>query len=83
MYGTFKLLAPDDPAIFAYTRDDRYLVVLNCSGQAVQYDPPKEFAESTIINNTSQQGVSVQAGSIRLEPYDGVLLQSPSAPVKA
>ena len=42
--GSFQLLLPDDPQIFAYTRTwekEKLLVVCNLSGKPVAFDPPQ------------------------------------------
>jgi glycosidase len=69
--GSFTLLLPEDPDIFAYTRDtdnEHLLVVCNLTDKVLHLDAPEAFrgAEVLLSNYTE--------ASESLRPYEAVML---------
>ncbi len=72
VYGEYKDLAPDDPAIFAYTRvlgGERYLVVLNFSNTATAFAVPDGVeAKQLVISNDGSSEAKVSG--LHLKPWE-------------
>ena len=69
--GSFTLLLPEDPHIFAYTRDterEHLLVVCNFTDKTLQLDAPENFQGAEVLLANYAQ--SAQA----LRPYEAVML---------
>ncbi len=73
VYGSYQLLLPEDPAIFAYTRtlgEEKLLVVCNFSEESQQFLLPEEFhgrEERLLISNYQQEA---RAEKQTLRPYE-------------
>ncbi|UBZ11167.1 alpha-glucosidase [Leeuwenhoekiella palythoae] len=76
IYGDYKLLIPEHPQVYAYTRslgDEQFLVMLNFSKEkvSVALEELGNFSELK-INNYSN--LNKQANELQLEPYQAVIL---------
>lgn len=73
-YGSYELLLPDDPDIFAYVRtlgERKLLVVCSFSSQAVSYSVPEEFVSGEVlISNYEERGR--KSGELR--PYEALVI---------
>ena len=74
-YGSYALLLPDDPQIFAYTRTldgERLLCVSNYSDSDAMYELPAAFeGAQCLITNLGREAVS---GRMTLRPYECFVL---------
>ena len=73
VYGSYQLLLPEDPAIFAYTRtlgEEKLLVVCNFSGESQQFLLPEEFhgREGRLLISNYQQEARAEKQTLR--PYE-------------
>lgn len=73
VYGSYQLLLPEDPAIFAYTRtlgEEKLLVVCNFSEESQQFLLPEEFhgREGRLLISNYQQ--EARGGKQTLRPYE-------------
>ena len=69
--GSFTLLLPEDPHIFAYTRDteqEHLLVVCNFTDKTLQLDAPKAFRGAEVLLSNYREA------SDALRPYEAVML---------
>ena len=74
VYGSFELLSAADEHVFAYYRADRtILVVLNFSEETVEYAPPVDLSEATVIIETESGSIKANDSSIQLQPFTGAL----------
>lgn len=79
VYGDYQELSPDDELIFAYVRTsnagEQWLVVLNFSGEAVQWTIPGSMAVDfwACSNYVKGRADKPQTGTITLKPWEGVL----------
>ena len=67
-HGSFQLLLPEDPQIFAYTRtwkDEKLLIVCNLSGEAAAFDAPQG---TLLLSNYPDR-------ADRLRPWESCILQ--------
>lgn len=73
-YGSYELLLPDDPDIFAYVRtlgERKLLVACSFSSQAVSYSVPEEFVSGEVlISNYEESGR--KSGELR--PYEALVI---------
>lgn len=70
--GSFQLLLPEDPSIFAYTREnetDRLLVLCNFTGKPVSLQPLTGWDTAEVLIRNYREGE--QAGQLR--PYEAVM----------
>jgi len=76
VYGTYDLLAPDHPRLYAYTRtlgDERLLVVLNWSDAASEFDPgtiDDDVAEVVVANH---EDAPVDLAGAGFRPYEAAV----------
>ncbi|KAH7307979.1 glycoside hydrolase superfamily [Stachybotrys elegans] len=86
VYGDFEELAPDHASIYAYYRmsedAEKWLVVLNFSGEEQAWDLPRDadvefWACGTYVKGRPDKPLS---GGLRLKPWEGVLgkMKAPS-----
>ena len=73
VYGSYQLLLPEDPAIFAYTRtlgEEKLLVVCNFSEESQQFLLPEEFhgREGRLLISNYQQEAKAEKQTLR--PYE-------------
>ncbi len=73
VYGSYQLLLPEDPAIFAYTRtlgEEKLLVVCNFSEESQQFLLPEEFhgREGRLLISNYQQEARGEKQTLR--PYE-------------
>ncbi|ORY23124.1 alpha-glucosidase [Naematelia encephala] len=80
-YGIYTLLSPDDEKIYAYTKDykeERSLVLLNFSKKSEAYAVPAEVGLpekiTDFIGNFPGDTPDVQGGTMRLRPYEAIVL---------
>lgn len=79
VYGDFEELAPADENLFAYTRTsmanekEKWLVVLNFSGQEQVYDSPVNVDFWAAGTYTKSKPDLPSSGKITLRPWEGVL----------
>ena len=83
VYGTYTLLDPEHPSIYAYRRtlgDNTLLVALNFTDKSVSYTPPDEDAERTRRPLVSTYGDDPD-GEVPLElrPYEGRIYEEEPA----
>jgi oligo-1,6-glucosidase len=77
VYGSYKLLNPDDSTIYAYTRTlggEQCLVLLNFSKEQASFDVGNAPYEVLIDNY--EPGTVAIAGKISLRPYEGMVLRA-------
>lgn len=71
--GKYELLLADDPAIFAYTRENdesRLLVVCNFTDQTVDYEPDVEWKSGKVLLSNEKEAFA--QGS--LQPYGAYMM---------
>lgn len=73
VYGSYQLLLPEDPAVFAYTRtlgEEKLLVVCNFSEESQQFLLPEEFhgREGRLLISNYQQEAREEKQTLR--PYE-------------
>lgn len=76
VYGTYDLLLPEDPDIYAYTRTlgaEKLLVVCNFSDKQVDFQMPEEFAKAHVL--IENYGGVKAAERITLKPYEAFVLE--------
>ncbi len=76
VYGKYKLMLPDDPHIYAYTRtmgDDKMLVLLNFSAETDTATLPMSLSPQKILIN-NYQTVEIDQTNVTLRPYQAVIL---------
>ncbi|KAK0947534.1 hypothetical protein LTR29_001142 [Friedmanniomyces endolithicus] len=80
-YGYYTLLSPGDEEVFAYVKeykDERILVSLNFTKEAVSYTLPKEAGDlssvSNFIDNYSGPLPDVKSGKVELRPYEALVV---------
>ena len=72
IYGEYKDLAPEDPQVFAYTRElpgERLLVVLNFSKTAASFSLPSDVSAATLLLSNAGE-VKEAAGTLELRPWE-------------
>ena len=76
VYGSYELLMPEHPTVYAYTRtmdDTRLLVLLNFSKENSEIQLDEQWSNhSILINNYSD--LDFIDNSIKLKPYQAVIL---------
>ncbi|MBR0283207.1 MAG: alpha-glucosidase C-terminal domain-containing protein, partial [Oscillibacter sp.] len=73
VYGAYRLIAPDDPDIYAYVREldgKRLLVVCNLSGKAREFAPELSPAPVEAQLLTSNVGNPAFSPVLRLSPWE-------------
>ena len=74
VYGDYKDLAPADEHLYLFTRvldDDRYLVALNFSKEALPFTPPLEFAHGKVLlSSDAMSPESAQPEGFTLGPWE-------------
>ncbi len=77
VYGEFKLLVPNDPNIFAYTRileNEKFLVILNFSENVNSFSfDGISNANPVLINN--YQEIQMKDNEIQLKAYQAIILK--------
>jgi glycosidase len=81
VYGSFDLISPDHPDVFAYTRTSeagRALAVINFRASEITWTVPEEFRKSwssgsTILSNYSEKHRSELSSMIYLAPFEAFL----------
>ncbi|KPI36574.1 Alpha-glucosidase [Cyphellophora attinorum] len=79
VYGDFEELAPNDENIFAYVRtsatkpEQKWIVVLNFSGQEQTYDLPLKVESWVAGTYTKSKPDKSLRGKLVLRPWEGVL----------
>lgn len=76
VYGEFKLLVPNDPNIFAYTRileNEKLLVILNFS-ENVNAFSCKELTEKNMILINNYPDVQIKGNEIQLKAYQAIII---------
>ena len=81
VYGSFQLLAEDDPQVFAYRRPlaetgEDYLIACNFSDKDAAFTVPADFDGSRrLIGNYPDSPENAPAGAVTLRPYEAFVLQ--------
>lgn len=83
VYGDFELVDPEHGKIFAYRRwsdEDAWLVVLNLSGESIEWQIPGDVKVSGWMagNYTVGKPAKEVGGKITLSPWEGLLGQCKS-----
>jgi len=77
IYGSYQLLQPKHPDIYAYTRtldDQKMLVLLNFTDHNSSIELPQTRAvQKTLINNYNSV-VAIEGEKVTLKPYQAVIL---------
>jgi oligo-1,6-glucosidase len=79
VYGDYQELSPDDASVLAYVRTsqsgEKWLVVLNFSGQDLEWTLPRPLEAEFWACSTYSKGQSdkPREGSIPLSPWEGLL----------
>ena len=77
VYGSFRLVAPDNPQVFAYLREGtsrNYLAALNFSPKAARFDPETDLTEAVpLLHNYPAPPIAEKEGPTELRPYEGIL----------
>ncbi|GLC80187.1 glycoside hydrolase family 13 protein [Lacrimispora brassicae] len=74
VYGSYELLLPDDPQIYAYVRtlgERKLLVVCSFCSQTVNYSVPKEFESGTVLISNYE---AKERKSGELKPYEALVI---------
>ena len=74
VYGSYELLLPDDPDIYAYVRtlgERKLLVVCSFCGRTLNYSVPEEFESGTVLitNYDTTERISGE-----LKPYEAFVI---------
>jgi oligo-1,6-glucosidase len=72
VYGDYKDLDPQNPEVFAYTRtlgEDRYLVVLNFSGNPIAYSLPGGIKPTSLLI-TNDGASEVNSSTLNLKGWE-------------
>jgi oligo-1,6-glucosidase len=81
VYGAYTLVEKDHPTIYAYTREldgEKILIILNfSSGQQVLNTSLLNERHELVINN--YPSLDTSNGSMKLEPYQAVILRIKSS----
>lgn len=76
VYGTFRILLPEDENLFVYTRtmdDQKLLVVCNFTEQELEFEVPDEFTEGEcLISNYERENHS---GKLLLKAYEAFVIK--------
>jgi oligo-1,6-glucosidase len=75
-YGTFELLLPDDPHVYAFTRalgDERLIVAANFGGETREVDLGLPFAGAELVLGNYEETVMPDASIITLRPWEAVV----------
>ncbi|MCB0371454.1 MAG: alpha-glucosidase [Muricauda sp.] len=77
VYGSYELISPEHPTIYAYTRalgNEKWLVLLNFSNSdsSIKLDYIKP-SDNVLINNYNV--IDISQGEISLQPYQAVILK--------
>jgi oligo-1,6-glucosidase len=73
VYGSYDLLLPEHPQLYAFTRslgDERLLVLLNLSREAAAFTPPPEFAGTELLIANYPANEAAASDPITLRPYE-------------
>ncbi|MBL0337547.1 MAG: alpha-glucosidase [Chitinophagaceae bacterium] len=80
VYGDYTDLAPEDPAVFAYTRTGKtgtYLIILNVSNQRVNFKIDSKFKNyKLVIANNPVTKLTVGSTDLDLEPWQALMYKS-------
>ena len=77
VYGDYKLLLPDSEDIYSYLRsykDQQLLVVCNYTDKEIMYELPEELIGDTKEILISNYDRNVVDGSMRLAPYESIVV---------
>ncbi|KAL1406158.1 hypothetical protein Q8F55_007842 [Vanrija albida] len=77
VYGSYRELSHEDEAIFAYVRDDKFLVVLNFSKNQVVYSLPEKFSSSKFLISTTEESEwpATLGDKLALPPWTGAVYE--------
>jgi oligo-1,6-glucosidase len=84
VYGDYQEISPDDANVFSYLRTsasgDRWLVVLNFSGNEQKWSIPSDCEADTWVCSTytKSRADKPQSGSVVLKPWEGILAKCKS-----
>ncbi|MDD6616584.1 MAG: alpha-glucosidase [Lachnospiraceae bacterium] len=73
VYGSYELLLPEDPSIFAYTRtlgNEKLLTVCNFTDQTPDFEIPEEFADAACLISNYKEAAQ------KLRPYEAYVLKT-------
>lgn len=78
-YGGYRLLWPDDPEVFAYTRElegEKWLIAANFSDSACGREWPREAGkpQALILSNVDSAAAPTE-DILHLEPYEAVIIR--------
>ncbi|WP_127022834.1 glycoside hydrolase family 13 protein [Flagellimonas beolgyonensis] len=76
VYGDYKLIMPEHPTVYAYTRtmdDKKLLVLLNFSKESSTVSLDKNWAASPILIN-NYNDLDIIDNSLKLKPFQAVIL---------
>jgi oligo-1,6-glucosidase len=74
VYGSYELLLPDDPDIYAYVRtlgERKLLVVCNFCGRMLNYSRPEEFEAGTVLIGNYETEERKRG---ELKPYEALVI---------
>ncbi len=77
VYGTYQLLTPNDPQVYAYTRtldNQRFLVILNFSAGKAGFAADQNINPGSILIN-NYQGLKISGKNVELKPYQAVIVR--------
>lgn len=77
VYGSFRLLAPEHPTVFAYLReleDERYAVLLNFSDKPSSFsDEALKSFKQVVLSNVGR--TAFDADALELSPFEAVVVK--------
>lgn len=77
VYGAYKLLVPNDPQVYAYTRtmgNQKLLVLMNFSKAPAHFVSDKKLDSRLVLINNYQE-VQIKENRVELKPYQAVIIQ--------
>lgn len=77
VYGAYKLLVPNDPQVYAYTRtlgNHKLLVLMNFSKITAHFVPDRKLDSRFVMINNYQE-VQIKENRVELKPYQAVVIQ--------
>lgn len=76
IYGSFRDIDPADERVYGYVRagaGQQLLVMLNLTGEDVEYTLPEEFGAGKLVKSTTDGFSSALGKSVKFTPYSGAV----------
>ncbi|MDP4269594.1 MAG: alpha-glucosidase [Bacteroidota bacterium] len=77
VYGAYKLLVPEDPQVYAYTRtlgNEQFLILLNFSAKKADFALDKKLNPAFVLIN-NYPNIETNGKQVKLAPYQAVVVR--------